>query len=219
MATATLRKIVSNPAARAALAARAKSGAKRLAEGAKRRYRSAAPAIKRDVVDGLLIPGAIGTAGAIGADVLLDRFAIFGGAKGDIAKLGAGLLLGVANQQTLRNRHVHTGVQGIVIVNAYKVATRLMNRAVSGKGLAGFIDDNSNSDLAGYLGNVGSYEPVAISFADGTSITGWRDGLGNLYDGNGALIVYDGDQLQGIPYEQIPAVSPPVRLANGALVN
>ena len=167
MATATLRKIVSNPAARAAPAARAKSGAKRLAEGAKRRYRSAAPAIKRDVVDGLLIPGAIGTAGAIGADVLLDRFAIFGGAKGDIAKLGAGLLLGVANQQTLRNRHVHTGVQGIVIVNAYKVATRLMNRAVSGKGLAGFIDDNSNSDLAGYLGNVGSYEPVAISFADG----------------------------------------------------
>jgi len=210
MATA-VAKALSSPKAQSAIRARATNIAKtKVAEATKQlreKFKRAAPAMSRDLVQSFLIPGAMGTAGAIGVDMVLDRFQPLAGAKGDIAKILAGVSVGTAGRKLLRNSpYVHSAALGVVIVNTYKLATRLMNRGVAGKGLKGLLDDDSNMDLAGYpdtagdLAGTGQLEAVNIALTDGSYTTGYQDSAGNLYDENGGLIVGEAPELGALPY-------------------
>lgn len=195
-----------------------KDGARKVATGARRRLRERGPKLTREFLQGIARPVGAGAAGAIGADMLLDRFRLFGGAKGDVAKLVAGLAIGFANQQTLRSADLQNAANGIVVINAYKFGTRLLNRGVSGKGLAGLMADDSNSDLAGFWnGDAAGYEAVAIEFTDGSAALGYRDAYGNVYDQQGALLAFDDEQeLQGLPADRLPG--PTKRLVAGGVV-
>lgn len=213
MATA-VRSALSNPKARSAIARRAGQIAKvKIAEAAKSyrdRLKRVAPALSKDVIEAYVIPGATGVVGAIGVDMVLDQFKPLAGAKGDISKILAGITAGTVGRQVLKgNKYVHGLAMGVVIVNTYKLATRVMNRTVAGKGMAGLLTDGSNQDLAGFPEDNG-WEPVNILLADGTTTQGFQDAQGYLYDANGAQIVADGGEvaapaLQGLPFYDLPA--------------
>lgn len=228
MATATARKnLLSDPATQRAIAARAANLAKKKIGQAKaeirERFKRAAPALRKDVLEAFVIPGGAGVAGAIGVDFVLDRFQPLSGAKGDIAKILAGVAVGTAGRKFLRNAPlVHHAALGVVVVNTYKLVTRLVNRAVAGRGLSGLLDDGDNADLAGYWGNtthLNGLDPVAITLSDGRVISGGQDSNGNVYDESGALLVFEDEQLQGIPYQDVMPPSSRVSLHSGVVVN
>ncbi len=227
MATA-VSKALSSPKAQSAIRARATNLAKtKVAEAlksAREKFKRSAPALSKDIVQSFVIPGVAGTAGAIGVDMVLDRFQPLAGAKGDIAKIAAGIAAGTAGRKLLKsNPYLHSAALGVVIVNTYKLATRLMNRGVSGRGLKGLLDDGDNMDLAGYPDNMGmaghgQMEAVNIALKDGSYITGFEDRAGNLYDQDGRLIVSEQAQMQGLPYYEQTPITGRVTTGN-AIVN
>ena len=230
MATASVRKTLANPGAQRAIASKAAKLAKEKIASAskalKEKYKRAAPALRKDVIEAFVIPGVSGVLGAVGVDYVLDRFDVFEGAKGDIAKILAGVTVGTVGRKYLRGSpYVHHAALGVVVVNAYKLATRVTNRMVAGKSLSGLLDDGDNSDLSGYWGNtthlsgMGRMEAVYLQLADGSVIGGFQDEGGNLYDETGALIVFEDEQMQGLPIESIPPITNRVQLASGAFVN
>lgn len=226
MATATLRKSLSSPGTQRAIAAKAKKIASEKIAAARERFRKAAPALKKDVLEAFIIPTGYGVAGAMAGDFVLDRFQVLGGAKGDISKILAALAIGTAGRKYLKGvRGVHEAAIGMLIVNTYKLGTRLVNRGTAGVPLSGLLDDNSNADLTGYWGNttvlngLGRLDAVNLQLADGSVVPGYQDDAGNLYDEEGALIVLEDEQMSGLPSEAIPQITSRVQLASGNFVN
>lgn len=152
----------------------------------KERFKKAAPQLRADVVERFAIPGAAGIAGAVAADVVLDRIKPLAGAKGDIAKLLAGVTVGTLGPKVVKSPYIHHAAFGIVVVNGYKLVTRLTNRLATGQGLSGLLDDDSNADLIG--AGRPPLERVNILLNDGARIDGYQDAAGNLYDASGTLI-------------------------------
>lgn len=218
-----VKSALSSPKAQSAIRARATSLAKvKVAEATKQireKFKRNVPALSKDIVQSFVIPGVAGTAGAIGVDIVMDRFQPLAGAKGDIAKIMAGITVGTVGRKLLKNQpYVHQAALGVVIVNAYKLATRLMNRTTSGVGLKGLLDDGSNMDLAGFpsSSDQGQLEAVNILLTDGSYTTGYQDAGGNLFDENGGLIVGDDDAsgVNGIPFYEAPSPTARSALAN-----
>ena len=191
MATAAVKKA---QASQAAVARRASVIAKqKVAEATKElreKFKRAAPQLRKDVMESFVLPGLSGVVGAVGADMVMDRFKPLAGAKGDIAKILAGVTVGTLGRKLVKTPYLHCAALGITVVNGYKLATRLINRASTGQGLSGLLDDGDNRDLIGTgAQNPGSrLEEVNIYLRDGSQTRGYQDTAGNLYDANGAFI-------------------------------
>lgn len=191
MATASVKNAQSSQAAVARRASHiAKKKVAEVTKNLREKFKRAAPQLRKDVMESFVLPGLSGVVGAVGTDMVMDRFRPLAGAKGDIAKILAGVTVGTLGRKLVKTPYLHSAALGITIVNGYKLATRLINRASTGQGLSGLLDDGDNRDLigAGSSAPTSRLEEVNIYLRDGSQTRGYQDAAGNLYDANGAFI-------------------------------
>lgn len=173
-----------------------------------KKARSSAKPVVRDLVSIGLDPVLTGAAGATALDVAC-KFAPLplDGARGDLIKAGAAIAVGYLARGHIKTPYLQNAAIGAAIVNANRLAMRVVNRAQAGQ-LSSLFTDHSDMDLAGLAGlaAVPKIRPVGIRFEGGHVEPGFVDQSGQLFDRNKRLIIErhdeDREALDGIEEDE-----------------
>lgn len=188
MATA-VQKAISSPAGQAAVRGRAAAIARKKVEEAtkamRERFKKAAPALRKDVIESFAVPAATGAAGALALDMTLGRLPYVSGAKGDIMKGTVAVLVGTVGKKYIKSPYLHSAAVGAATVNLYKLATRALNRA-GDKKLSSLLAGDDDSDLSSASNRAGgnlidvAAEPVLVSLTDGRTVRAYPTSSGDF---------------------------------------